>query len=198
MVEGEDESRCVERATRGDAAAVEALLARHLPGLRTFLERRAGAVLLRKESGEDLAQSVCREVLGSLRSGRLEYQGEAAFRNWLHQAALLKMRERREFLGAAKRDADEVPASGIESQVPGGGPTPSQEAIAREQAEELSQALARLPSELRRVIELARIQGWSHAEIAAELGISEVNSRKLLSRALARLTSLRGGAPGST
>jgi DNA-directed RNA polymerase specialized sigma24 family protein len=35
----------------------------------------------------------------------------------------------------------------------------------------------------------ARIEGLSHAQIAERLGISEANSRKMLSRALVRLAN---------
>jgi RNA polymerase sigma-70 factor (ECF subfamily) len=75
------------------------------------------------------------------------------------------------------------------------GPSPSQDAIARERAESIVAAIAKLPAEFRRVVEMSRFEGKSHAEIAKELGISEVNSRQLLSRALARLTSLGKEAP---
>jgi len=187
----------VDRASRGDPAAVDALLEQHLPGLQAFLSRRAGPLLLARESGADLAQSVCREVLERLRDGRFEYRGDAAFKQWLYQAALLKLRDRRDFHGAARRDGAREDVA-TASRVAAADPTPSQDAMAHERAEEIVRAIERLPPDMRRVVELARFERRSHSEIAAALGISEENSRKLLSRALARLTSLRGGDAAKT
>jgi len=181
----------VERAARGEPAAVDALLARHLDGLAAFLRRRAGATLLAQESGSDLAQSVCRDVLERLRDGRFDWRGEAAFKQWLYQAALLKLRDRRDFHGAARRDAARRVGDSAAARVAGTEPTPSQAAVARERAEEIVAALAKLPPDSRRIIELARFEGKSHAEIAALLGITVADSRQRLARALARLAASR-------
>lgn len=190
--EGDETREMVERAERGEAAAVDALLARHWDGLAAFLRRRAGAGLMAQESGSDLAQSVCREVLERLRDGRFDYRGEAPFKQWLYQAALLKLRDRRDFHGAARRDAGRRVGESAAEGVAGPDPTPSQDAVARERAEQIVAAIAKLPPEWRRVVELARFEGKSHAEIAALLGISVEASRQTLSRALARLSALRG------
>ncbi|MBL8841157.1 MAG: sigma-70 family RNA polymerase sigma factor [Planctomycetes bacterium] len=191
MAERDETRAFVERAGQGDAAAVDALLARHWDGLAAFLRRRAGAGLMAQESGADLAQSVCRELLERLRDGRFDYRGEAAFKQWLYQAALLKLRDRRDFHGAARREAGRRVGESAAEGVAASDPTPSQQAVARERAAEVVAALAKLPPESRRVIELARFEGKSHAEIAAELGITVAASRQLLSRALARLAALR-------
>ena len=60
----------------------------------------------------------------------------------------------------------------------------------REEVERLRAALSKLPENYRQVIHLAHVDGLSHREIAERLGISEANSRVLLSRALARLATL--------
>ncbi len=191
MAERDETQGFVERAGQGDAAAVDALLARHWDGLAAFLRRRAGAGLMAQESGSDLAQSVCRELLERLRDGRFDYRGEAAFKQWLYQAALLKLRDRRDFHGAERRDAVRRVGESAAQGVAGPDPTPSQDAVARERAEEIVAAIAKLPPQWRRVVELARFEGKSHTEIAAALGITVEASRQTLSRALARLTSLR-------
>ena len=73
----------------GDRRAVQQLLERHLPSLRAYVRLRAGAVIPRHESGSDLVQSVCRDVLENL--DRFRYPGEAAFRAWLYATALRKI-----------------------------------------------------------------------------------------------------------
>ena len=193
MAEHDETHADVERATRGDGAAIDALLARHLDGLAAFLRRRAGAGLLAQESGSDLAQSVCREVLERLRDGRFDYRGEAAFKQWLYQAALLKLRDRRDFHRAERRDAARRVGESAAGEIAAVDPTPSQDAIARERAVEIVAALEQLPPDARRIVELSRFDGKSHAEIAALLGITPVHSRQLLSRALARLAQYRAG-----
>ena len=58
----------IAKALGGDAAAIDSLLGMHLPGLRGFLQNRAGDLLQGKETVSDLVQSTCREVLMDLRS----------------------------------------------------------------------------------------------------------------------------------
>ena len=71
--------------------------------------------------------------------------------------------------------------------------TPSRDAAAREELARAEAALARLSEEHREVIVLARIVGLSHAQIAEKLGTTEVATRSLLHRALARLAVEMGG-----
>ena len=189
----DDGERLVHEASRGDAPAIEALLGRYLPELRRYVGRRAGRAVLDKESGSDVVQSVCRELFEGLRSERFEYRGEAEFKQWLYGAALLKLEGRRRHWQAGKREAArEVPAGSRASAFrdPADSATPSRGAIAREDAERLRAALAELPEHYREIVELAHVDGLSHREIATRLGITETNSRVLLSRALARLATL--------
>ena len=93
----------VQEAQRGDSAALDELLQRHIPALRAFIRLRCGKQIRDKESCSDLVQSVCREVLGEL--GRFEYRGEASFRNWLFGWATHKIQNRARYYRAEKRDA---------------------------------------------------------------------------------------------
>jgi RNA polymerase sigma-70 factor (ECF subfamily) len=68
--------------------------------------------------------------------------------------------------------------------------TPSEVAALHEELDRLQEVLEQLPERYAQVITWAQIDGLGHAEIAERLGISETNSRVLLSRALARLASL--------
>jgi RNA polymerase sigma factor (sigma-70 family) len=198
---GKDTQVLVEDASRGDVVAVEGLLERFLPDLRRYLDRNAGALVTAKESSSDLAQSVCREVLERLGTERFVYRGEAEFKQWLYNAALYKIRARQRFYLAAMRDAGRevlLPEGGSETHassepgIPAGSTlgTPSQAAALNEEVERLRVALSKLPQNYREVIHLAHVEGLSHKEIAERLGISEANSRVLLSRALARLATL--------
>ena len=193
MVTGDDlgeEAQLVGRASRGDAGAVDDLLRRHLPDLERFVARRSGPVARAMESRSDLVQSVCRELLEAIEADHFEYRGEAAFRAWLQTAALNKLRHRGRHWTAAKRDglrqaggSSTLGAEALDSR------TPSRDAAAGEAVERAERALASLPARYREVVRLARIEGLSHREIGARLGVSEANSRMLLTRALARLAT---------
>jgi RNA polymerase sigma factor (sigma-70 family) len=188
-----DEER-IQRASQGDPVAVDELLARHLPGLRQYVRRNVGPQLLAKESASDLVQSVCREVLQDMRN--FDYRGEAAFRAWLQQAALRKILDRRRYYEAEKRDAareragdGEKPFSRAELTVLSTSlGSPSGDAARQEELERLERALQQASESDRRLIRLIYVEGLSHIEAAAHLDTTVVNSRKQLSRALARLS----------
>lgn len=191
----------VTDATGGDPVAKEALLARFLPGLQQYLGRHAGALVRQKESIADLAQSVCREVLERLRDERFEYQGEAQFVQWLQQAAVHKLQNRHRFYRAEKRDAGREVAPRLGSDGGGvedfavTGATASQSAVRREVGEEVRRALERLPERDRQVIQWCHFEGKTHADVAAQLAITESHSRVLLARALARLAQVAKRPP---
>ena len=186
----------VERLSQGDEGALDQLLQMHLPGLRGFIQRRAGQLVLGKESATDLLQSVCRDVLQHALDGRFQYQGEAQFKQWLYQAALLKLRDRRNYYLAGKRDAAlERPASPTESDVRtreflASLCSPSRAAVKQEELEIVQWAFANLSQQQRDLIVFIKVEGRSHQDVAEQLNISTANSRTLLSRALARLASL--------
>ena len=196
-MDGELESLAAA-AARGERAAVDALLARYLPELRAFVRLRAGPLIRAHESSSDLVQSTCREVLEHL--DRFRFPSESAFRHWLFTTALRKLSNRRDYWTAAKRAA---PGEGAEKPLVGAPQadeallqsyasfaTPSRNAIAREELERIEAAFEQLSEEHREVITLARVVGLSRAEIAEQMGRSEVAVRALLHRALARLSDL--------
>jgi RNA polymerase sigma-70 factor (ECF subfamily) len=197
---GDDSSADVARASRGDAAASERVIAAWAPSIERFLRRNASRQVLARESAADLAQSVCREALEQIRRGALVYEGDEALRSWLYGAAELKVRNRLRRLGAAKR-ADDPAARGRGSEDPldaiafATDPTPSAAAVRGEDSERFRAALDRLDPRQRECVELFHLRDLSHAELAARLGVTEAHSRTLLARALARLAKeLRRGA----
>jgi RNA polymerase sigma-70 factor (ECF subfamily) len=190
-----DESKdLVQRATHGDAVAVDALLERHLPGLRKYVRQKISPSLLAQESPSDVVQSVCREVLEGFE--RFEYKGEAAFRNWLYQAALRKLIDHLRYHRAQKRDVRPVSASALSTAefvlLASSIQSPSKEAVLNEEVEALERGFAKLSEADRAIIRMIFIDGLTHAQVAQKLGCTEVSSRKQLSRALARYARLVG------
>jgi RNA polymerase sigma-70 factor (ECF subfamily) len=184
-------------ARRGEPRALEELIEAHLDDLRAFVRLQLDPRLRVRESHSDVVQSICREVLEDLPG--FEYRGEGSFRAWLFTAALNKVRQKGEFHHAQMRDvAREVRAekSDDEEASVGAGlyaslcslePSPSQHAIAHEQAARIERAMDKLPPDHRNVLLLARIVGLSHREIATRVGRSEMAVRTLVSDASVRL-----------
>jgi RNA polymerase sigma-70 factor (ECF subfamily) len=190
------------RASSGEQAAIESLLAEQAPAIERFMLRHAGALLRERESASDLAQSVCREVLARLRDGRIRFQGEAEFRQWLYRAAVLKMMNRQRYWQAERRDggrlaAPELLGSGVSgaAEVFVESASPSADAALLEDVERFARALAGLPQDFSEVITLYHLEGLSHEEIARRKGITQAHSRVLLARALSRLGKLSGSGP---
>lgn len=184
---GPDSQYLVAAVHRGDAAALDALLRRHLPDLMVFVRAKSGPRLRAQESCSDLVQTVCREALQSVE--HYEWRGEGSFRRWLFTLAMNKLRNRADYYAAERRDAARVVAGSDAVDATPGGFGPSQHAIAGEANAKFEAALDRLDEDQREVILMARVIGMSHAEIAAELGIAEGAVRTRLSRALARLAT---------
>lgn len=185
------DAELLARAGRGDETARAQLLSEHLAGLRAFVHLRLGASLRRKEDSQDLVQSVCREVLSDL--PKYQARSSASFRDWVQHAAENKIRDRWRHWKREKRDLSRE--RGLDSSAADGAHarglvhwmTPSRQAVDREQLALLERVFADLPADDREVIVLARLRGWSHARLAEYFGRSEVATRSLLSRALARL-----------
>lgn len=186
-----------ETGDEGDAHPE--LLEEHLAGLRAFVRLRLGRALRAKEESQDLVQSVCREVLSDPR--RFEPRAGAGFRDWLLRTAENKIRDRWRHWKREKRDvAREVDLDATQVQDADASSqlvdliTPSRQAASREDLARLERAFCELPADYREVIVLARLRGWPHQRIAERLGRTELATRTLLSRALARLAFAMDGA----
>jgi RNA polymerase sigma-70 factor (ECF subfamily) len=158
----ETDAGLVARARRGDAAAREALVRRYLrPAYAVGL-----SVVRNVADAEDVAQDALVAALGRLDQCR----DPERFAGWLLQAVRhralnhLEQRRNRAALldGAAPGEATE--------------PDASQVVLRRT----LLAALERLQPAQREVVLLHDLEAWTHAEIGAALGISEVMSRQHL------------------
>ncbi len=179
----------IERASRGEALAVDELIERHLPGLTAYVSANLGPLVGAKESASDLVQSACREVLAHI--GRFRYEGEDGFKRWLYATALRKIQDRHRYFRAGKRDAgrEAIPRSGSElaGDLLRDSSTPSRALAQRDEVARIESVLDTLPENYGRVIRMAYLEELSREEIAERLEISAANARMLLSRAIARL-----------
>jgi RNA polymerase sigma-70 factor (ECF subfamily) len=184
----------VAAAQRREEGALESLVRSLLGDLRAFVRLKSDPRLRLRESCSDLVQSVCRELVADLDG--FEDRGPGSFRAWLFTATLNKIRQKHEFWHAQKRDprrevAGDAASAHAEDRlyvsICDFGGTPSEHAIAKEQAERIERAMDKLTAEQREVLLLARIVGLSCHEIAERTGKSEVAVRSLLSRGSLRL-----------
>src|SRR5690606_15085466 len=112
-------------------------------------------------------------------------RGEAAFGTWMHRlavnTALMDLRAR-----GARPGLDGDDDAALDALAS------SDSAGAAATAQELGRVVAALPPRARAVLVLHDIEGWSHGEIAAELGIATGSSKAHLHRARGLLRARLG------
>ncbi len=132
---------------------------------------------------------------------RLRDQPEAARAAWLRQALANNLRDEVRKLHTAARDVErecslaaqlEQSSVRLEAWLAAEQSSPSGRAERHEDLLRLTTALAALPEDQRRAIELHHLQSRSLAEVAAELGRSKGAVAQLLFRGLKKLRDLMG------
>lgn len=170
----------VDRVRSGDGDALGALYDQHAPRLLRVAWRMLG------ERAE--AEDVLHDLFVGLPEALRRYDDAGRLDAWLIRCVvrLVLMRLRQ-----TRRRGEHV---ALDDRMPTGQVAPDVAVEVRE----LEVAIAALPMGLRTVFVLHRIEGFSHAEIARALGISEGNSRVRLVRALGQLQQRLHGAPSPT
>lgn len=114
-----------------------------------------------------------------------DFRGTGSFEGWMRRifvTAALNYLRKESARGAVDEDVSELPPGSV-----GGAPP---EAVERLSDKELMRLVERLPEGFRMVLMLYSVEGYTHAEIAQMLSISESTSRSQLLRAKARLAEL--------
>lgn len=149
------------------ADAADEAFRRHYRSVHRFVRSRAGA-----DDADDLTQEVFAAALVALGEARVESPPPL---RWLYTVA-------------RRRLADQARRQGVQLPVAAGEPAPdSRQAYAPRLGEALARAVAALPKEQRQVAVLKLFEGYTLAEIAARLQISEAACKMRLARGLARL-----------
>lgn len=163
----------------GDAFA--AIYRRHFDGVYRYCYRQ----LRDEQHAQDAAQQVFTNALEAF----ARYHEEGRLRQWLFTIA-------HNVIDSDRRKLRPTDSLDLAGEVPDREATPEERVVADAGRRELLEAIARLPEDQRRAIEL-RIQGKTGKEIAHELGRGHEAARMLLCRAMDRLRDdLRGhGGP---
>jgi RNA polymerase sigma-70 factor, ECF subfamily len=148
--------------------------------------------LCAKGGASDLVQQTFLEAQQDF--GKFQGTSESELLPWLRQILLNNIANfTRHYRGTGKRDIGrEISVGPDDSANPGLDPaasdlTPSSEAMEREQAAKLQQALERLPEDYRQVIEHRYVKKLTFGEVGLKMNRSAEAARKLWSRAMAQL-----------
>ena len=171
----QDEADLIARAVAGDRAAFGALVERYAGVAR----RVARAVLGNPDDADDAAQDAMLAALVKLD----QYDPRRPFGPWLLRIVANAATDRR-------RRRTVRSAEPLDAGVAAGGPRPDITAERRALSERLRQALAELPERRRIAVVLFDVEGYSHAEIAAVLGIPEGTVRSEVFHGRRRLRGL--------
>ncbi|HEX2080272.1 MAG TPA: RNA polymerase sigma factor [Longimicrobium sp.] len=166
-----DEAELVRRARGGDPAAQRRLYDAHVERVYRLAYRLAGS--------DDAAREYTQDTFLRAFTRLADFRGESAFGTWLHAVAvsvcLNGVRK------AARRRAAEAPledAAGLAAAPEDPDPR---------LRDDVRRALGELPEGWRVVVLMHDVEGYTHEEIGAALGVPPGTSRGWLSRARARL-----------
>jgi RNA polymerase sigma-70 factor (ECF subfamily) len=170
----DNEQLIIRRAIDGDQAALRALWTRHAPHIDMVVRRLVG---FDQDLAEDIAQEVWIQIFRALPG----YRGDSQFSTWAHRIAVnrtLNALRRTKRLAAIETTVEEDSAS-VEMDTERSFVAASIEA-----------ATAKLSPGARAVFVLHDVEGYTHEEIAEELGITSGGSKSQLFKARAKLRKL--------
>ncbi len=160
-------SDVIDRCRRGDARAQRQVYERYAGRLFRVAQR----YLRQRADAEDALVQGFRKAFEQL--PRFEFRDEARLVSWLKtivvNECLMQLRRRGSFALVSDAEAAEISVD--------------EEALDRLSAEEIHDLIRQLPDGYRTVFNLYALEGYSHAEIAEQLRISEGTSKSQLSKA---------------
>jgi RNA polymerase sigma-70 factor (ECF subfamily) len=163
----------IQRAIDGDERAMRQLWSQHAPHIDAVVRRLVG----QEEEAADIAQDVWIQIFRALPT----YRGDSQFGTWAHRIAVnrtLNALRRTRRLAKIETEIDEETAS-VEHG--------SERAML---AASIEDATARLSPGARTVFVMHDVEGYTHEEIATELGITAGGSKSQLFKARAKLRKL--------
>ena len=174
MRDMDTEDLTIRRAIEGDETALRSLWSRHAPHIDMVVRRLVG---FDPDLAEDIAQEVWIQIFRALPS----YRGDSQFSTWAHRIAVnrtLNALRRTKRLAAIEVGVEEDTAS-VEMD--------TQSSFI---AASIETAAAKLSPGARTVFVLHDVEGYTHEEIAQELGITAGGSKSQLFKARAKLRKL--------
>lgn len=167
----------VRRAIDGDERALRQLWMENAPHI--------DAVVLRLCGDRDLAADIAQEVWIQIFRALPSYRGDSQFGTWAHRIAVNRtLNALRKVRRIAKAEID------VEEDTAAAPDDPAAESERSFMAQSIDQAVQRLSPGARTVFLLHDVEGYTHEEIAQELGITPGGSKSQLFKARAKLRRL--------
>jgi len=164
----------IRRAINGDEAALRALWTRHAPHIDMVVRRLVGNDL-------DLAADVAQEVWIQIFRALPSYRGDAQFGTWAHRIAVNRT------LNALRKTRR---LAAVETEVEEDSAVSEPDTDRSFVAQSIDEAAAKLSPGARTVFLMHDVEGYTHEEIAAELGITPGGSKSQLFKARTKLRKL--------
>jgi RNA polymerase sigma-70 factor (ECF subfamily) len=171
----------IDRARKGDQAALDRLFARHLPPLQRWASGRLPKWARDLADTDDLVQDTLLRTFKRIED--FEPRRVGALQAYLRQAIVNRLRDELRRKGR-QPESTELDGVTLES----GEDSPLEQAIGREAVEHYEAALQRLKPEEREAIILRVEMGYAYEDMAEALGKPTPDAaRKAAQRALVRL-----------
>lgn len=167
----ENEPLIIRRAIDGDESALRALWARHAPHIDMVVRRLVGG-------DADLAADVAQEVWIQIFRALPSYRGDSQFSTWAHRIAVNRT------LNALRKSRR---LSNVETEVQEDSAAVDPDIDRSFVAQSIDEAASKLSPGARAVFVLHDVEGYTHEEIAQQLGITTGGSKSQLFKARARL-----------
>jgi RNA polymerase sigma-70 factor (ECF subfamily) len=179
------DEQLVDLTVKGDVSAFNEIVARWEGRLYNFVYRYLGDA----EEAKDITQESFVRAYSHLKG----FRGQSKFSSWLYQIALNLCRSK-------LRRSQSRPTVSIDDQeednplwaLPDDGATPAEQALERERAVAVREALAKLPEAQRTVIILKEYNGLKFREIAEILDTPESTVKSRLYHGLENLARALG------
>jgi RNA polymerase sigma-70 factor (ECF subfamily) len=183
----------LEQARAGSREALGSLLEEYREYLRLLARSRVGRGLRVRLDPSDLVQETLLEAQRDFRQFLGRSDSELA--TWLRRILARNLADQAKRHQSQRRDvAREQPLDPLieraHEALAAGLSTPSAQAVRREQAVVVANALGALPPDYREVIVLRHLEGQSFEQVAATMGRTSGAVRMLWMRALERLGKL--------
>jgi len=170
----DQEPLLIRRAISGDEAALRALWTRHAPHIDMVVRRLVG-------SDPDLAADIAQEVWIQIFRALPSYRGDSQFSTWAHRIAVNRT------LNALRKTRR---LANLETEVQEDSAAIEPDHDRSFVAQSIEEAAAKLSPGARAVFMLHDVEGYTHEEIAEELGITTGGSKSQLFKARAKLRKL--------
>jgi len=171
---------------RGDERAFAELVRELDPGLRRMVRHYVG--------NPAVAEEVIQETWLGVVRGIFAFEGRSSLKTWvfrilINRAKTRAVRETRTvpFEEPRASESDDGEATPARDRFPASLPTPEEALLGEEARRRLAAAIGALPHNLRLLLTLRDVEGWTAEEVCNVLAIRETNQRVMLHRARSRV-----------